>query len=195
MSSDATFSQPSDESASPGEVAVLRRRWPLVAGRGAASLALGVAALLWVDVSEQALVTLFGAFAVIAGVVLLVDAVRIAGSQRPVLAAEGVVSAVVGLVALVWPDPDLAVLVAIVGGWAVLTGILETVAALAQRGRGTGTYVPVLAGITAVVLGALLFIRQDLELPAVAVLIGAYAAAAGGLLIGSGLRLRAMSED
>lgn len=195
MSTDETSTQSSDSSAAPAETTVLRRRWPLVVGRGTASLALGVAALLWVDVSEQALVTLFGAFAVVAGVVLLVDAVRIAGSQRPVLAAEGVVSAVVGLVALVWPGPDLAVLVVLVGAWAVLTGILETVAALAQRGQGTGTYVPVLAGITAVALGALLFIRRDLELPAVAVLVGAYAAAAGGLLIGSGLRLRAMSED
>ncbi len=184
----------STEPTGPGESHVLRRRWPLVVGRGVVATALGLIALVWAGIDETSLLLGFGVFGVVAGVLLLVDAVRIAGPQRPLLAAEGVVGAVAGLVALVWPSPTLAVVVVLVGVWALASGVLETAAALAQRGQSVGTYVPVLAGVASVGLGALLFVRRDLDLPAVAVLIGAFLAVSGGLLISSGLKLRAMSE-
>lgn len=184
-----------DDQAGPGESHVVRRRWPLVAARGVVSLLLGVVALVWEGIDEASLLLAFGVFGVVAGVLLLVDAVRIAGPQRPLLAAEGVVAAVAGLVALVWPSPTLAVAVVLVGAWAVASGVLETAAALAQRSQATATYVPVLAGVAAVAVGVLLFVRRDLDLPAVAVMFGAYAAVAGGLLISSALRLRQMAKD
>ena len=186
---------PEQEHEGPGESRVVRRRWPLVAARGVVSLLLGAVALVWAGIDEASLLLGFGVFAVVAGVLLLVDAVRIAGPQRPLLAAEGVVSAVAGLVALVWPSPTLTVVVVVLGVWAVATGVLETAAALAQRSQATATYVPVLAGVAAVAVGVLLFVRRDLDLPAVAVLFGAYAAVAGGLLVSSALRLRQMARD
>lgn len=179
----------------PGESHVVRKRWPLVAARGVVSLLLGLVALVWEGIDEGSLLLGFGVFGVVAGVLLLVDAVRIAGPQRPLLAAEGVVAAVAGLVALVWPSPTLSVAVVVLGVWAVASGVLETAAALAQRSQATATYVPVLAGVASVAVGVLLFVRRDLDLPAVAVLFGAYAAVAGGLLVSSALRLRQMARD
>lgn len=168
----------------------VRSRWPLVAARATITLLFGALGLVVPEVTLVGLLGVFGVFGVVGGVLLLVDAVRVGGAQRPLLAVQGVLGAAAGLVALVWSDPSLAVVVGVVGAWAVLSGLVELIAGLAGREGVPSAYVPVLAGAAWIVLGVLLFGRQDLELPAVAVLVGAFALGEGTMLLSSAMRLR-----
>ncbi len=60
-----------------------RRFWPVLALRGTLAIVFGVIALLWPQITVLALALLFGAYALLDGVGLLIGAFRHPAGQRP----------------------------------------------------------------------------------------------------------------
>ena len=115
--------------------ALLASRWWVLVLRGVAALVFGVLAFVAPGASLLALVVLFGAYALVNGIVNLALAARgRAGDTRwGSLLFESIVSIIGGVVTLLWPGMSALVLLVLIGAWAIATGIGQVVAAVRLR--------------------------------------------------------------
>ena len=179
----------------------LTRNWWVVALRGAAALLFGLLALIWPEITLFALVILFGAYALVDGLFSLGAAIlggrtgeRADGRSRGWLVFEGVAGLVIGVVTFVWPGITTLVLLALIAAWALVTGVLEVVAAVRLRKEIRGEWLLALGGVLSVLFGVLLVVWPATGAVALVVLIGAYAVVFGAVLIGLALRLRRLQS-
>src|SRR5262249_4342192 len=169
----------------------LARNWWALVLRGVAGVIFGVLTFVFPAMTLAVLIMLFGAYAIVDGVFNLVAAVSGRTEQRWWhLVLEGIVSIAAGVVAFAWPGLTLLALVWIVAGWAIVTGVLEIVAAIRLRKHIDHEWWLVLSGVASLVFGGLLIVAPVAGAVVGALWIGAYAVVFGALLIGLGLRLR-----
>jgi uncharacterized membrane protein HdeD (DUF308 family) len=157
-----------------------RRGW-LLALRGVAALVFGVLAVIWPGVTIVALAILFGAYALVNGVMLFVTAFRrrYDGSRRAAHILLGLLNVGAGVVALVWPNITALVLVLVIGAWAVVSGIVDIWMATVARGQ----WLMLVLGLVSIVAGVLILIRPDIGAVSLAVVLGVYAMIAGVLML------------
>src|SRR5918911_1894682 len=115
------------------DVDELARHWWVVGLRGLAAILFGILAFAWPGMTLAVLVLLFAAYALVDGVLGLVAAFRGGAQHRVAMAIEGVVSILAGIAAFVWPGLTALVLLFIIAFWAIVTGVLEIVAAIRLR--------------------------------------------------------------
>ena len=159
--------------------------------RGLLALGVGVVALAWPGVTVLALVVLFAVYAFVdAGL----QATQAFGSRTagPVFGhlLLGLVDIAAGLVALAWPGPTVLVLVVLVAGWAIVTGVLEFFAALgADEDAGTRAMF-ILGGLVSVAFGIVLFAHPAMGALSLALLFGLFNLIAGSWMLVCGIDLR-----
>ena len=166
---------------------MLFRSWWILAWRGVLALLFGVLALLMPGPTVLSLVLLFAAYALLAGIVYLVGAVRnrrhATGSHAPdwwLLLMLGVVSVAAGLLAVMRPGLAALALVLIVGVNALITGVLDIVLAVRLRGHARpGVWLLLAGGIASIIFGTILIALPTVGALALVWLIGAYAIVAG----------------
>ena len=168
----------------------LARHWWVIGLRGLAAILFGVLAFVWPGMTLAVLVLLFGAYALVDGVLTLIAAFRGGMQHRIVMVVEGVVSVLAGLAAFVWPGLTALVLLYIIAFWAIVTGVLEIVAAIRVRRAISNELGLVIGGVLSVVFGVVLLIAPGAGALAVIFLIGAYAVVFGIALLGLAWRLR-----
>jgi uncharacterized membrane protein HdeD (DUF308 family) len=172
------------------------RYWWVVALRGVAAVLFGLMALIWPGITLFALVVVFGAYALVDGVLTLVAAVGRrngaagAGGDRVWLIVQGIASIVIGILALVWPSITALALLWVIAAWAVVTGVLEIVAAVRLRRELRREWLLGLSGVLTVLFGLLLVIWPAAGALTLVVLIGVSAIVFGVALLTLGLRLR-----
>ena len=169
----------------------LSRNWWAVVLRGVLGLLFGIITFFAPGLSLAALVTLYGAYALVDGVFAIVSAVRRRGTERwGMLLLEGIAGIAAGLVTLVWPGITAIALLYLIAAWSLFTGIMEVVAAVRLRKVITGEWMLGLSGVLSIGFGLLLMLFPGVGALAVVLWIGAYAIMFGALLIGLGFRLR-----
>jgi len=168
----------------------LARHWWVIGLRGLAAILFGVLAFVWPGMTLAVLVLLFGAYALVDGVLTLIAAFRGGVQHRIVMLVEGVVSVLAGLAAFVWPGLTALVLLYIIAFWAIVTGVLEIVTAIRVRRAISNELGLVIGGVLSVVFGVVLLIAPGAGALAVIFLIGAYAVVFGIALLGLAWRLR-----
>jgi len=168
----------------------LARHWWVIGLRGLAAILFGVLAFVWPGMTLAVLVLLFGAYALVDGVLTLIAAFRGGVQHRIVMLVEGVVSVLAGLAAFVWPGLTALVLLYIIAFWAIVTGVLEIVAAIRVRRAISNELGLVIGGVLSVVFGVVLLVAPGAGVLAVIFLIGAYAVVFGIALLGLAWRLR-----
>ncbi len=160
--------------------------------RGIVGLVMGVIAFAWPGVTIAALVVIFGFYALIDGVTNLIlglTKTRTHGRSWAI-ALQGVVGIAAGVLTFMWPGITALALVIFIGAWAIVTGIFEIAAAIRLRKVIRGEWMLALSGILSVVFGVLVFAFPGAGAVGIAWVLGAYAAAAGIILIALGIRLR-----
>ena len=169
----------------------LSHNWWAVVLRGVLGLLFGIITFFAPGLSLAALVTLYGAYALVDGVFAIVSAVRRRGTERwGMLLLEGIAGIAAGLVTLVWPGITAIALLYLIAAWSLFTGIMEVVAAVRLRKVITGEWMLGLSGVLSIGFGLLLMLFPGVGALAVVLWIGAYAIMFGALLIGLGFRLR-----
>src|SRR2546426_10279988 len=138
---------------------VLTRNWWALALRGVFAILLGLAAFVLPGVTLAVFVALFGAYAIVDGVLAIIAGVRAAERHErwwsPVL--KGLAGIVAGVLAFVWPALTALALLYLIAGWAIVTGILEIVAAVHLH-RAHGEWLLILNGVLSVLFGLLIIV-------------------------------------
>jgi uncharacterized membrane protein HdeD (DUF308 family) len=83
----------------------------------------------------------------------------------------------------------------VIAAWAVITGVLEIVAAIRLRREITNEWWLVAGGVVSVIFGVLLFAAPGVGALALVFWIGAYAIIFGALLVGLAFRLRRAQSE
>lgn len=167
--------------------------WRGLAIRGAVAALFGIVTLLWPGLTLTALVLLFGAFVLVDGIVTIGNVVaKTPGteSQRGMHLLEGALGVAIGLVTLFWPGITGLVLLYLIAAWAIITGILEIVAAVALRGEVQRDWVLAIVGGLSLAFGILLMITPGAGALIITWLIGWYALFAGVVLLYLAWRVR-----
>ncbi len=171
---------------------VLALNWWGMALRGIVAVIFGLIAFFIPVATLYALTILFGAYALIDGIVSLGAAIHSArrGEHWWALLFEGVAGLGAAVVTLLWPLLTLVVLIYIIAAWALITGILEIASAIRLRRVITGEWLLVLTGIASIVFGFLLFAAPGPGAIVIAWWIGAYVFIFGLLMLALAFRLR-----
>jgi uncharacterized membrane protein HdeD (DUF308 family) len=171
---------------------VAGRSWIWSVIRGALAIIFGLIAFFAPIETALVLALVIGIFAIVDGVIDLVDAIRHRGSAGMVgRIVLGIASILFGLVILFWPGRSLEVLVILVGIWSVVVGILQIVVSVGHRGdRDSGWVWGLVAGILSVLFGVLVMISPGAGLVTIIWIVGIYAILFGIALIAFGVTLR-----
>jgi len=134
--------------------------WILPAGRALLALALGLAITFTAGHTTTFGLLAFGAFAVVSGLLLAAGSFgpRAEPISRASFRAQGVVTIVAGIAALVLPGAGIGYLVWVLSGWAIVTGALELVSGIRARGRAAAWTDWVTVGGLTVLLGAVVLV-------------------------------------
>ncbi len=173
----------------------MSRNWWALALRGLFAVLFGVATFIWPSISLAVLVALFGAYAVVDGILATVVALSHTHTPRWwVLLVEGLVGIGAGVIAFLYPSITAMALLMLIAAWAIVTGIMEVVAAIQLRKEVKDEWLLALSGVLSVVFGVLLVLQPTAGALAVLWLIGAYAILFGVSELVLAFRLRSIKN-
>jgi uncharacterized membrane protein HdeD (DUF308 family) len=170
----------------------LARNWWAIALRGALAIVFGLVTFIVPGATMLSLVLFFAAYALVDGVFAIVAAVRSARSHERwgLFVLEGIVDIVAGVIALLWPGLTILTFVLVVAAWAIVSGVLMSVAAFRLQ-LDHGRWWLVLGGVASIVYGLLLIAAPLIGALVLTWWLGAYALVFGVLLLILAVRLRA----
>jgi uncharacterized membrane protein HdeD (DUF308 family) len=179
------------------DVETVARNWWVVLLRGIAAIAFGIITFVAPAISLAALVLVFGAYALVDGVLAVFSAIRWRGETDHwwVLLLEGLAGIAAGVVTFVSPGLSALALLYLIAAWAIVTGVLEIAAAIRLRKIITGEWLLALLGILSIGVGVMLALFPSAGALALIIWIGAYVAASGVLLIALALRLHSWGRS
>ena len=167
--------------------------WWALALRGVIAILFGLAALLRPDIALEALILLFGAYALVDGVFAIVGVFggTRGGTPRWLLVIEGIAGILAGLVAFVLPGLTAVLLLYLIAVWAVVTGIFEIASAIRLRQEITGEWALIAGGALSIIFGVILAVIGPVAgLLSLVWLIGVYALAFGILMLITAFQVR-----
>jgi uncharacterized membrane protein HdeD (DUF308 family) len=176
--------------------ASISRNWWILTVRGVIAILFGIMAFAWPGLTALVLVLLFGAYALVDGVVAVVHAfqMRSMTSNWWVLLVEGIAGIIFGVLALVWPGITAITLLYIVAIWAIITGIIEITSAFSLRGAGGLEWALGIAGVLSILFGVVLFLDAAAGILALIWLIALYAIIFGVVLVIRSFQLRSWAR-
>jgi uncharacterized membrane protein HdeD (DUF308 family) len=172
---------------------LLARSWWMLAVLGVIAMLFAVLALMWPGLTLLSLVALFAAYALSGGIMWIMGAIRHrkSGEDWWLVLLLGLVSIGAGLIAIFHPELTALVLVLVMGANALITGVLEIVAAIRLRKEIQGEWLMILTGIISIAFGVFVFLFPGAGALALVWLISFYAAFTGALLLALAFRARA----
>jgi uncharacterized membrane protein HdeD (DUF308 family) len=171
------------------------QHWMVFLVRGILVLFFGIAVLAWPGHALFALVMLFGLYALADGMVTIAFSFAEDTVNRGVLAIEGVLGILVGLIALRSPGMTAAVLYIWIAVWAIVVGIAQLAYTSRLRRTGVSDRSATVTGALQVLFGILLLAMPRAATMAVLWLIAIYAFVQGIVEIGLALQLRQRERE
>ena len=173
----------------------ITRDWWVFALRGVAAILFGILALVSPGITLTFLVYLFGAYAFVDAVVLLVALIRRDSLVRQHAWATGFMSAagfIAAIVTIFSPGITALSLLYIVAVWAIATGVAQIVAAIEFRKVIDGELWLGLGGLLSIVFGILLVVFPGTGLLTLVWIVGFWAVVFGGSSLGLAYRLHGL---
>jgi uncharacterized membrane protein HdeD (DUF308 family) len=175
----------------------LGRKWWVFLLNGICAIVFGLIAFLAERITLYDLAILYGAYCLLDGVTALAAAFArdATGSSWGRMLLGGLVSMLAGITAIAWPGLTGAVLLFIIGTWAILRGGSEIVAAIDLRKIIQNEWVLLAAGVICILFGLMLIAMPENGALGLISLIGIFAMARGLLLIVLSFRLRGWENE
>ena len=176
---------------------LLGRAWWMLILRGTVALLFGTLALFWPGLTLLLLIALFSVYAIASGVVAIVAAIRYRATHasRWVPLLLGICSVGAGVIAALVPGITALVLVAVIGANAIITGVLDLIAATRLHRRLRNAWMLVVTGVLSVLFGIFVLLFPGAGALALVWLIAVYALFTGALLVVIGITARAWRHD
>jgi uncharacterized membrane protein HdeD (DUF308 family) len=175
----------------PSLLKSLSDNWWLVLLRGLASIVFGVLAFMWPGLTLVVLVLMYGAFALVDGVLAIAGAIM---GGRPGsrwwLALVGLAGVVAGLLTFFWPGITAFVLLIFIAAWAIMIGAFQIVGAIRLRKEIDNEWLLILSGGVSVLFGFLLLAQPAAGALALVWIIAGYSVAFGIILVMFSFRLK-----
>lgn len=171
---------------------LFQRAWWSFLIKGIVAVVFGLLALVWPGHLLAALVTIFGVFLLVIGIVATAGALmhRSESKNWVWLMVPGAVGIVVGLITIARPTMTTVILAYLIGIWAIVNGVVEIYNAFKLRKDIAGEWIPFLVGVVSVVLGIVLFLTPHTAGAALVRLIGLFALGLGILWLAVAYRTR-----
>jgi uncharacterized membrane protein HdeD (DUF308 family) len=167
---------------------VLTHKWWAVALRGIVAIVFGIVALAFPGITLVSLTLVFGAYALMDGVLTIVGALGHRGQEATWYVLEGILGIAVGLATFFFPGMAAQALVFLMGLWAILTGIFEVLAGFELP--ISWNWLLTFAGMLSIGFGVAVIAYPASGALALVGLIGLYALLFGGSLLAFGIWLR-----
>lgn len=179
-------------------LATMARNWWMLLVQGICAVLFGLLAVVLPGLTIGVLVLLFGAYALVDGVMEIVEAIvgpeRVAmsdmGTPRWVRVLTGILGILVGIITFAHPAWSARALLLIIAIWAIVTGVMEIVFAVQFRREIPNEGWLIVGGAASVLFGLLVLLFPRSGALGVIWIIGIYAILYGILLIVVSLRLR-----
>ena len=175
-------------------LSAMQRNWWVLALRGLFSIIFGILVIVWPGIALETLLLLVAAYFLVDGVVEIVTSIQQRATNPQWLwgVLEGVVSVLAGIGAFLFPGITALILLYLIAIYAIMTGILQLIAAWQLRKEIEGEIWLGLSGLLSVIAGILLILFPGTGALAVLGIIAAYSILFGVFLIILGFRLRNM---
>jgi len=172
-------------------VHALAKNWWMLLLRGIAAIIFGGLALAWPGMTLLTLILFYGAFVLVDGVLAIVAAIT-GGTLTPRwwLAIVGLLGIAAGLLTFLLPGVTALVLLYLIAGWAIATGVFQIVGAIRLRKEIDNEWFLILCGVISVLFGVATFMAPGAGALALIWVIGIYAIIIGVLLVGLSFRLK-----
>ena len=177
-----------------------KKMWPLMALRGTLAILFGIVALLWPGITLLVLALLFGAWALLDGISLLVSAFRQGRAHAhwhdwvPSLLA-GLLAIAAAVVTVLMPAITVLVLTIVAAILLIGVGVAEIMIAVRLRRLIRGEVFLALAGLFGIIAGIVILIWPLSGALALTFVLGVYALVSGVLLVAVALRLRHLARS
>ena len=170
----------------------LAKNWWLFLARGILALILGIFALFFPEVVYLSLVLIVGVFALVNGAIALFSAFTSNAKSEHWwwIILEGALGVSLGLLTFFRPVAMAEVWMILIAVWAVLTGILEIITAVALRKVIQGEIWMILGGVVSLLFGVLLLIYPTAGAIAIGFIIGIFAVLFGVFFILLAFRMK-----
>lgn len=170
--------------------------WWALALRGVLAILFGLAALLRPGIALEALILLFGAYALMDGVFSIVGVFGGArgGMPRWLLLLEGIAGIVAGIVAFFLPVLTAFALYFLIIAWALVTGVAEISTAIRLRREIDGEWAMILSGALSILFAVVLLASGAIGIFTLVWVIGVYAVVFGVLLLIAAFRVRGEAD-
>ncbi|MEZ0449171.1 HdeD family acid-resistance protein [Cellulomonas sp. ICMP 17802] len=167
-----------------------------VIARGVLALVVGAVALAWPGVTVGAFVVMFAVYAFLDAFAQLGLAFA-SPTAKPLFGhlVLGVVEIAAGVIALAWPGATALALVLLVGGWAIVTGVIEFAAAFRSGATAGYRAMSVVGGLVSIVFGVVLFARPEVGAVTLAVMFGLFNVVVGTGMLVQGIQLRSADKQ
>jgi uncharacterized membrane protein HdeD (DUF308 family) len=174
----------------------LSLNWSALAIRGVIAIVFGILAFLMPGLTLGVFVLLFAAYAIVDGLSHVVTGIRQRTGDRPdgLMILGGIAGIVAGLIAAILPGITALFLLALIGAWAIVTGVAEIMAAYRLRKVIRGEWLLALDGFLSVAFGLYVWIFPGAGAIAIVWLIAAFAIASGVILLMLAFRMRALAQ-
>jgi uncharacterized membrane protein HdeD (DUF308 family) len=177
-------------------VHALAKNWWMLLLRGIAAIIFGVLALAWPGITLLTLIQVYGAFALVDGVLAIISAIA-GGAPAPRwwLAVVGLLGIATGLLMFMMPGVTALVLLYFIAGWAIATGVFQIIGAINLRKEIDNEWYLILGGVVSVLFGAGVMMAPGAGALALLWVIGIYAIFLGVMFVALSFRLKKLADS
>ncbi|OKO76038.1 HdeD family acid-resistance protein [Bradyrhizobium sp. AS23.2] len=171
----------------------LADNWWLLLLRGIAGIAFGALAFFWPGLTLVTLTLLWGAYALVDGVIAIAAAFSASGGEagpRWWLGLSGVAGILAGVVTFSYTGATTLALLMFIATWAIVIGALQIWGAVALRKVLQNEWLLVLNGVLSIAFGVILFVQPGTGALTLVWMIAWYAILFGCLYIALAFRLK-----
>jgi len=168
--------------------------WSALVWRGIAAILFGIMILVWPAISVVAFLRLIGIFAIIGGILVIIQEMRTKGGWPLLL--EGIMSIIVGILVISMPGMSAVVITLLIGFWMLFIGIFQIINVIQfyKVLPNPGKWLIILNGIVSLIFGIVIVSRPLMGVLLVASLIGVYVLLFGVISLFSGFYIHSLSK-